>query len=178
MEKPAFFSADGDFEGVATLPDGSSVHLRQLHAADEPLLYELARQMSQDDLRLRFFMPVRELDHAATTRLAHFDEAGKLGILALAVDADHALGVARFAAEPAGHMAEFALAVRSDYKRRGLGKLLLARLIAEAKRRGLTTLFGEVLRENAAMIALCRHFGFVLTHHPSDSRALRVTLPL
>jgi len=40
-----------------------------------------------------------------------------------------ALGVVRFAADPDNRRAEYAIAVRSDWKGRGLGYLLLSRLL-------------------------------------------------
>jgi GNAT superfamily N-acetyltransferase len=53
------------------------------------------------------------------------------------------------------------VAVRSDLKRRGLGRLLVRRLIAYARRRSVGTLWGHVLRENESALALFRAFGFV-----------------
>ena len=42
----------------------------------------------------------------------------------------------------------------------GLGTLLVRRLIDHARRRGLRELFGQVLRENARMLGICRRLGF------------------
>ena len=67
---------------------------------------------------------------------------------------------ARFYADPDRLRAEFAVAVRSDWKGRGVGYLLMKRLIAVAQEWGLGELFGEVLRENRPMLALLRSLGF------------------
>jgi acetyltransferase len=66
--------------------------------------------------------------------------------------------------------------VRSDLKGRGLGSLLMRLLIDYARARGIGTLFGEVLAENTAMLALARDLGF--SAEPADGGIVRVTLPL
>jgi acetyltransferase len=58
-----------------------------------------------------------------------------------------------------GAAAEFGVLVRSDLKRRGVGTKLLRALAAAARERGVTELRGEVLHENAAMLALARKLG-------------------
>jgi acetyltransferase len=73
------------------------------------------------------------------------------------------LGVARAIADPDNETAEFAVAARSDMKGKGLGSLLLSRIIDYVKQRGTRWLVGEALRENAGMIALARNSGFELT---------------
>src|SRR5262249_34448094 len=70
------------------------------------------------------------------------------------------LGVARLAADPDNVKADFAVVVRSDCHRRGLGRLLMRHLIDYAGARGLSFLIGDVLAENGAMIALCTQLGF------------------
>jgi acetyltransferase len=51
------------------------------------------------------------------------------------------------------------VAVRDDVTGRGLGTLLVRRLIDHARRRGVGELFGQVLRENARMLGICRRLG-------------------
>jgi acetyltransferase len=53
--------------------------------------------------------------------------------------------------------------VRSDQKGRRLGQLLMQRIIAYARVRGIHWLVGEALRENGAMIALAKSSGFTIT---------------
>jgi acetyltransferase len=52
------------------------------------------------------------------------------------------------------------MAVRSDQKGRGLGRLLMERIIAYARARGTHWIVGEALRENSAMIGLATAVGF------------------
>ena len=88
------------------------------------------------------------------------------------------LGVARYASDPDNRRAEFGIIVRSDLKGRGLGWSLMERLIGHARRRGTGQIFGEVLRENTAMLTMCRDLGFRAGTSKDDPRLMTVTLSL
>src|SRR5215472_14646039 len=155
-------------ESDERLRDGTEIHLRPLKPEDEPLLEDLAAHMTPEDLRLRFFAAVRGLSHAVAARLAHIDYDRAMALVALKDGV--ALGVARFHAEPDRSRAEYAIAVRSDWKGRGLGYLLMTRLIAVARAWRIGELMGQVLRENERMLQMCRELGFSLMADPSDAR--------
>ena len=159
------------------LRDGTEVHLRPLRAEDEPLLEDLAAHMTPADLRLRFFAAVRGLSHALAWKLSHVDYDRAMALVALKDGA--ALGVARFHAEPAPYLqlarrAEYAIAVRSDWKGRGLGYLLMTRLIAVAQEWRIGELVGQVLSENHRMLAMCRELGFSIASDPNDATIMQV----
>ncbi len=60
----------------------------------------------------------------------------------------------------------------------GLGALLMRQIIDYAKKRGLREIWGDVLRENAAMLGLVRKLGFRVRDDPDDPSLVRVTLDL
>ena len=66
------------------------------------------------------------------------------------------------------------IAVRTDRKGRGLGYVLMTRLIDIARQCGIGELVGEVLRENERMLEMCRSLGFVIASDPEDAMILRV----
>jgi acetyltransferase len=159
-------------ETTERLRDGTEIHLRPLRPEDETLLEDLAAHMSREDLRLRFFAAVRGLSHAAAARLSHIDYDRAMALLA---EKDGvALGVARFFADPDRRRAEYAIAVRSDWKGHGLGHLLMTRLIAVAQEWRIGELVGLVLRENRPMLAICRELGFSITSDPKDATLVQV----
>jgi acetyltransferase len=95
--------------------------------------------------------------------------------LALLVELDGtALGVAHFFADPDKIRAEYAIAIRCDWKGRGVGYLLMTRLIGIAKQRGIAELVGEVLRENGPMLQTCHELGFAIARDPSDPSVMQV----
>lgn len=70
------------------------------------------------------------------------------------------LGVARVSADPDNVQAEFAILVRSDFKRHGLGSLLLGKLIHFCRDRGISRMMSSVLSGNAGMLGLGAALGF------------------
>lgn len=165
-------------ESAAKLPDGTVIRLRSVRPEDERLLQDFAAHMTPEDMRLRFLAPMRGLSHKLAARLSHIDHDRDVALLAFAESADEVLGVARFSADPGNRAAEFAIAVRSDWKGHGLGHLLMVRIIEQARQHGIDELVGEVLPENAAMLQLCRDYGFTISIGPGDPKLRRVSKTL
>jgi acetyltransferase len=84
----------------------------------------------------------------------------------------------RATADPDNLEAEFAIVVRSDLKGRGLGHLLLEKMIRYLRSRGTERVVGFVLHENLAMRDLALSQGFALDRAGSDADALRFVLGL
>lgn len=160
------------------LSDGTVISLRSVRPEDERLLQDLTAHMSPEDMRLRFFAAMRGLSNKLAARLSHIDHDRDVALLAFAQATEEALGVARFSADPDSSAAEFAIAVRTDWKGHGLGHLLMGRLIQQAQQRGIDRLVGEVLPENAAMLRLCREFGFTVGIDFRDPKLRRVSKTL
>ena len=120
-------------EPAKKLPDGTTIRLRSVRPEDERLLVDLAAHMSPEDMRLRFLAAMRGLSHDLAARLSHIDPNRDVALLAFAEGAEEVLGVARFSADPDNRAAEFAIAVRTDWKRHGLGHLLMVRLTQLAR---------------------------------------------
>jgi acetyltransferase len=114
--------------------------------------------LTAEDIRLRFFGPVRELTHEMAARLTQIDYDREMALLLL--DGEELLGVGRLAADPGFEQAEFALVVASDRQRRGYGELLLREVLGYAKSRGIKRVLGHILRENRRMLELSKRLGF------------------
>jgi acetyltransferase len=65
-------------------------------------------------------------------------------------------------------------AMYSDWNGRGLGYLLMTRLIDVARKQGIGELVGEVLRENEPMLQICRELGFAVSVDLADPGVMRV----
>jgi acetyltransferase len=152
------------------------LNIRPIRPEDEPLLQDLAAHMTPEDLRLRFFAPVRGLTHTVASRLSQLDYDREMALVGLHNGA--ALGAVHFFADPDNRRAEYAIAVRSDWQGRGIGYLLMNRLIDIARERRIGALVGEVLRENGTMLQMCRELGFTSAMNPEDPDLLRVTKEL
>ena len=165
-----------ELERTERLGDGGAVQTRPIRPEDEPVVVKLFDHMSPEDLRLRFFAPIRHLSHTLAARLTQIDYDREMALLALQDGA--AVGIAHFYADPDRQRAEYAIAVRTAEKGRGIGYLLLTRLIDIARRWGVGELVGEVLRENERMLQMCRALGFRITQNPEDGAVLLVHKPL
>ena len=161
-----------ELEERVRLADGLDVFLRPIRAEDGELLRDLVANMSPEDRRLRFFIPLRQLSPELVWRLSHVDYQHDIALLALAADSGNILGVVRLAGDDRG--AEFAIALRSDVKGHGLGWLLMHRMFDLAARLGVAEVHGVVLRENTRMLKMCREMGFVVEPQPNEPTELVV----
>jgi acetyltransferase len=146
---------------------GERLQLRPIKPEDESLILSFARHMSAEDVRLRFFGPMRQMSHEMAARLTQIDYDREMAFLLLPQGGGDLLGVGRLAADPGFEQAEFALTVASDRQGRGYGQLLLRHVLEYAERRGIKRVIGYVLRENTKMLSLAERLGF----HRQSGRA-------
>jgi acetyltransferase len=167
-----------DLVGGARMRDGTPVVMRPIRPEDETAIINLARRMTAEDLRMRFFVAMKELTHQFAAKLTQIDYDREMALIVETQRGDEIWGVARFFADPDNVRAEFAVAVRSDLKGRGLGYALMTRLIDVARSREISELFGDVLSENDVMLRMCRGLGFKIESHPVEPGIVRVILDL
>ena len=69
-----------------------------------------------------------------------------------------------------GGSAEAAFSVEKEWRRRGIGKELMGRIVRSARNRRADTLYMSCLVSNAAMLSLARKFSAELRVEPDESR--------
>jgi len=168
-----------ELEQAVALADGRSFLLRPIRPEDEPALLRGFARLSEDEIRARFFVPMKALPHVTAARFTQIDYDREMAFVlaeqgAPGVADIHA--VVRFMADPDDRAAEFAIVVESKLAGLGLGALLLRRLIDYARSRGIAELWGDVLPDNAVMLALAHSLGFEETRTTND--VVRVSLAL
>jgi len=150
-----------EWESEETIPGMGRFRLRPVRPEDAPAFVALAARTDPQDMRMRFLGVMNQLTPSLLARLTQIDYDREMAFLLF--DSGNAVGgVARLCADPDGRRAEFAVIVRGDLKGRGIGRLLMDRLVAYAKARNMEELFGDVMTENTAMLALCRNLGCAL----------------
>lgn len=144
--------------------EGHRLTIRPIRPEDEAAHAEFFRALTPNDLRLRFFGIVREPDHAQLARYVQIDYDREMALVVCTCDAGRTVihGVVRAVTDPDNDYAEFAVTIRSDEKGHHLGRMLMDRIIRYCRRRGTRLLVGDVLRENARMLALARDCGFMV----------------
>ena len=156
------------------IPGIGTCLLRPVRPEDAPAFVAFFNRLSPQDVRLRFFSPIREPAPRLLARLTQIDYDREMALVLF--HGPDLLGVSRFAADPDNAKAEFAVTVRSDLKGHGLGRLLLHEIVEQARRRGTAEVFGDILADNAPMLALARELGFSLA--AEGSGVIRATLTL
>jgi acetyltransferase len=166
------------WERHTTTTDGTPLLLRPVRPEDEELLRQFFAQVSPDDLRLRFFAPVRDFGHAFIARLTQLDYARAMAFFAIDESSGELLGGVRIHADANYQTAEYAVLVRSDLQGRGLGWLLMRMILEYARAEGLRRIEGQVLRENTTMLAMCAELGFIAAADADDPGIVNVSLDL
>ncbi|WP_417685629.1 bifunctional acetate--CoA ligase family protein/GNAT family N-acetyltransferase [Roseibium sp.] len=167
-----------ELEDTLTLKDGSTVFVRPVRPEDEDLFRQFFEAVDPEDLRLRFFAPVKDFSHRFLAQLTQLDYARAMAFAALDKDSGCLLGVVRLHADPDHKTGEYAVMVRSDLKGAGLGWALMKLIIRYAKADGIETVRGEVLKENTSMLAMCKALGFQVTTSHDDPAIADVKLPV
>jgi acetyltransferase len=162
--------------------DGEMVTIRAIRPEDEPLWSDMIASLSPDTAQYRFFGPLREITKSMLVRYCHIDYDREIALVAVhkqkGAEKQIMLGVARLTIETANPSeGEFAVLVRDDYQRRGVGTKLMETLIQAARDRHVLKITGQVLTVNVGMLHFVENLGFDI--RPSDEHDVRsLTLKL
>jgi acetyltransferase len=169
---------------ILRLPGGRAVLLRAITAADAAAEQRFVGALSLDSRHKRFHVGLHQLTPELLRRMTDVDQQRHVALVAQEVGGDESaqprlVADARYVL-PDGQTdeAEFAIAVADDWQSLGLGRTLMARLAAHAKRQGLRALFGDVLVQNRRMLVLMRGLGAVARRHPDGPQLTRLYFDL
>jgi acetyltransferase len=170
-----------ELEEAIQLADGRRFLLRPIRPEDEPALQRAFARLTPEEVRMRFFAPMRALDHAAAARLTQIDYDREMALILTELggpgDSD-IYGVVRLIADPDNERAEFAIVIGQALTGLGLGPLMMRRILDYARGRSIREVFGEVLSENRPMLRLCQALGFAQRRDPEDLGTIHVALRL
>jgi len=158
---------------------GSELLLRPIRPEDGPRFQAFYAGASPADMRLRFFLSRREVPHSELARYCQIDYEREMTFVAIdpAAGADQGmLGEVRAVSDPDNRQAEFAIQVAGPWQRRGLGRVLLDKLLRYLRERGTREVVGQCLTENAGMAALARKMGFAVAALPEGVMGMRLVL--
>jgi acetyltransferase len=159
---------------------GRDLLLRPIRAEDLPLYRTFLAQITSQDLYTRFFVGVHELPEPQVAHFTHIDYDREMAFVAVGrndAGQEELLGVVRACADPGKITAEFAVLVRSDLKGKGLGSLLMHKLIRYCRAEGIQRLRASVLSENAAMLHLSKVLGFRVRSVDRNVEEIELDLP-
>ena len=159
----------GPWSATLETRDGVRLNIRPASPDDAQTLIDFFTAVSPNDLQFRFLSavarvgetmvrPLVEVDHDSTENLLAFD--ARTGLL---------VATAMIAADPDLSRAEVAIAVRADYRHRGVGWTLLHHAADYAAARGICRLESIERCDNRAAISLEREMGFTARICPGDA---------
>jgi acetyltransferase len=141
------------------LDDGRAVTILPVTPEAKPLIARAIERVSPESSRRRFFTVRRRFSDRELDDMTRLDGWHRyaLGAVGTGPEGPEGAAVARFA-RVAGDAstAEIALLVVDHWQGAGLGRRMLARISAAARKRGIDRLTGLVMRDNEAMLTLLR----------------------
>jgi GNAT superfamily N-acetyltransferase len=174
---------DGGYRERIVLPGGERVRLRLIQPDDKARLLAGFRQLSADSRTRRFLGGKQVLSEAELRYFTEIDQMDHFAIGAVELDARgrerDGVAVGRFvrlSGEP--RCAEVAIAVVDRLQGKGLGLMLLKRLIEAARERGFERLRFEYLADNVGMHRLIRHAGRIVERRQIGAGVVAVEIAL
>ena len=155
--------------------------LRPIVPEDEPALQRAFAQLTPEETRMRFAAPKKTLPHIEAARFTQIDYDREMALVLTEPGIPgktDIFGVVRLHADPDNDQAEFAIIVQKSMTGKGLGSILMDRIIAYARMRGTGEIFGYVLADNRKMLDLCKRLGFARRSFDGDSSVVTVSLDL
>ncbi len=131
---------------------------------------------------MRVFYSRRTMERSELARLVQIDYAREMAFVAMGLDVNGlpiTLGVVRAMIDPDNRDAEFGIIIRSELKGKGLGFLLMQKLIRYLQSQGTERLVATVLKQNTRMLSMAKQLGFVVDSAEQlepDSKALCLLL--
>ena len=141
---------------MITLRDGSPVLIRQIRAADTPLVADIFDRLSDASRWLQFLGTKKELSPAELRYLTEVDHHDHEALAALDQPSGRGVGVARYirlTGRP--QTAEVAVTVVDGWQGRGLGTELLTQLSGRARQEGIRRFIAVASADNAAAPGCC-----------------------
>jgi acetyltransferase len=151
------------------LPEDIEITVRPICPEDEPAMVAFHGTLSDRSVYFRYFGTLnlqRRVEHERLARLCFVDYDREIALVADRFESNRhrILGVARLIKSRFATEGEFAVVVSDQHQGRGLGCYLLGQLIEVAAGEKLERLTGLILRENNAMLRVCRKLGFQVAY--------------
>ncbi len=150
--------------------DGAGVRVRPIRPEDEPLMVKFHESLSEQSVYMRYFHMMK-LDqrtaHERLTRICFIDYDREMALVAERTNPEtgerEIMGVSRLSRHGAvPREAEFSVLVSDRFQRRGLGTLLVGRILEVGRAEGLRRITAEILLDNRPMQRISERLGFHL----------------
>ncbi len=134
------------------LRDNTKVFIRNARPSDATKIIDFLNQLDSESIYMRFGHFTRYFDKFAQELTCNENV-----ICLLACD-EHGKVIGLADAHRSNDEAEVGVVVHQSWRNKGLGKILIKKLIEETQKRGIKWLYAYVLRENIPVFNLLRKF--------------------
>lgn len=146
---------------------GESFLIRPIRPEDEPKVRDFHAKLSEESVYFRYFRAFQlsqRVQHERLTRMCFVDYDRTIALVTdwenPETGEEEIVAIGRLTRLPNPQEAEFAILVRDDFQGRGLGTVLLKRLIQFGRDEGITHVNAYMLGTNKGMIQVCKRLGF------------------
>lgn len=162
------------------LADGTPVTIRGIRKQDAVFERAFLQRLSEESRHNRFVTLVRSPVNGTLDRLTDIDFPNEIGFIALIDDerGEIEIGTGMYRSDPNGESCHCAVAIDDQWRRRGLGTLLMGHLIDAARANGKRRMYaaGAVACEKSHRLA--SRLGFRRVPDPEDPAAVIYELEL
>ena len=136
--------------------DNQTVTVRPAKPVDERRIQEHFYNLDKTDVVARFFHEKTSFVHSEMGKVSQVDYIKDLTLVAVVGEFGfgRVVGVGEYLLDPSDNMAEVAFSVSREFKRKGMGKILMKKLCHAAREKGIAGLFAYTSLDNKAMISL------------------------
>jgi GNAT superfamily N-acetyltransferase len=142
--------------------DGTDILVRPVRMSDVEALQDLFYSLSNESARQRFMAYKNAYPHAEMQQLVDADYVESLAMVACAPRTGELIAMARYDMDPATRFGDIAFAVRDEWQRRGIGGLLMRRMLRAARANGLRGFSADVLAGNRGMLMVFQQSGLTV----------------
>jgi len=143
---------------------GEQLLVRPVRVEDAAGYAAAAKRCSLEDISFRLMRGIREVSQQLIARFTEIDYDATMAFVAEGVKGD-ILAITRLVRDTCRTSAEYAIIVRTDLQRQGLGTLMQNQLLEYAKSLGLEEVWGVIDTENRKALGLMDRLGFTRSFH-------------
>jgi acetyltransferase len=173
LPRPAIRPYPSAYLEEVTLGDGTRALVRPIRPEDEPLLARFHNDLGEESVYMRYASLMTLEGRVAHDRLARKCFIDYDREMALVVEAEGAsresvlLGIGRLTRLPGTNAAEFGLLVADRAQGKGIGTVLLERLVRYGRDEGMERIVADILARNRPMQRVAEKLGFAIVR-PED----------
>ena len=138
---------------------GEQLLIRPVRKEDAAGYIAAAKHCSLEDISFRLLRGIREVSQQLIARFTEIDYEQTMAFVAENMKGD-IMAITRLVRDGCNKSAEYAIIVRTDLQRQGLGTLMQERLLDYAAACGLEEVWGLIDSENRKGLSLADRLGF------------------